>query len=482
MLFRLWFMKKKMVKEITQKILNDNLLKLVIPVLKDFDAYLVGGYVRDLFLNKSTNDRDIVVFSVSPEIIARKIQEKINGYFVELDAQNQIYRVIDKNKIDYIDIALGIGENIFEDLKRRDFTINAIAINLKNYEIIDIFDGIKDLKDKKIKLIKEENLFEDALRMIRAPRFQAILGFEIDEKIFELVSQHKKLLDCIANERINYELMRIFEGVFCVEGLLSLDKMELVDKFFPEMIEVKKIPPNSHHHLPLFFHCLETTKQVHLKVNKYDEKITNYFEEKILGAHSRFAYLKLASFLHDVGKPDTWTIDEETGRHRFIKHDDVGAQKITQTLKNLKFSNKQIKYIQNLIKYHIYPSALISEEEVSEKVLNRYFRKMGEYALDIIFLAMGDRLSARGEAITDEIVEKNISHLNSMIDFYFNNFLNQKPLEKLLDGNEIMEILKIGKSPKLGQIIKALQEAQINSEVITKEDAINFIKNNNFLD
>ena len=138
--------------------------------------------------------------------------------------------------------------------------------------------------------------------------------------------------------------------------------------------------------------------------------------------------------------------------------------------------------IQNLIKYHIYPSALISEEEVSEKVLNRYFRKMGEYALDIIFLAMADRLSARGEAITDEIVEKNISHLNSMIDFYFNKFLNQKPLEKLLDGNEIMEILKIGKSPKLGQIIKALQEAQINSEVITKEDAINFIKNNNFLD
>ena len=469
-------------KLIKNKISEDNILKLILPILANYDVYLVGGYVRDLFLNKISNDRDIVVFAVSPETIAKKIQEKIDGYFVELDTQNQIYRVIAKNKIDYIDIALGIGENIYDDLKRRDFSINAIAINLKNYEIIDIFDGIKDLKNKKIKLISEENLLDDALRMIRAPRFQAVLGFEIDEQIFDLVLQHKNLLDCIANERINYEIMRIFEGDFCVEGLLSLDRMNLIEKFFPEMSEVKKIPPNSHHHLPLFLHCLETIKQVNLKISKYDKNIKNYFDTKNLGAHPRLAYLKLASFLHDVGKPDTWTIDEETGRHRFIKHDDVGSQKIIPTLKKLKFSNKQIKYIQNLIKYHIYPSALISDEIVSEKVLNRYFRKMGEYALDIIFLAMGDRLSARGEAITEDIVEKNIAHLNSMIDFYFNTFLNQKPLEKLLDGNEIMEILKINKSPKLGKIIKALQEAQINSDVITKEEAIKFIKNNNFPD
>ena len=324
-----------MVKEITQKILNDNLLKLVIPVLKDFDAYLVGGYVRDLFLNKST----LSDFALKFDSIAENF-EAFKSFIISFR-----YVFFQQNKIDYIDIALGIGENIFEDLKRRDFTINAIAINLKNYEIIDIFGGINDLKDKKIKLIKEENLFDDALRMIRAPRFQAILGFQIDEKIFELVSQHKKLLDCIANERINYELMRIFEGDFCVEGLLSLDKMELVDKFFPEMIEVKKIPPNSHHHLPLFFHCLETVKQVHLKINEYDKKITNYFEEKILGAHSRFAYLKLASFLHDVGKPDTWTIDEETGRHRFIKHDDVGSQKIIQKFHNLVDKTKFLWYL-----------------------------------------------------------------------------------------------------------------------------------------
>lgn len=467
-------------KNIKNKILEDDFLNSFMDILNNYDVYLVGGYVRDLFLNKTSNDRDIVVFNNSAEKLAREIQEKIDGFFVELDVENQIYRVIAQNKIDYVDIALGVGENIEEDLKRRDFTINSVAINLKTFEIIDLFNGVQDIKDKKINLISEKNIEEDALRIFRIARFQAVLDFDIEEEMFEIVSKYINLLENIAIERINYEIMKMFDGKYTTKGLLTLDKMGLIEKYFPEMVEVKTIPPNSHHHLPLFFHCLETVNQIQNKIQEYDIKIKNYFDEKNLGAHSRLSYLKLAGFLHDVGKPLTWTIEEDTGRHRFIKHDDIGSQIIVQTLKNLKFSNKQIKYIQNLIKYHIYPSALICEEGASDKVLNRYFRKMEDNALDIIFLAMADRLSAKGEAITEKMINDNLSHLNLMIAFYFDKFLNQKPLEKLLDGNEIIEILGIKKSPILGKIIKDLKEAQINSEVITKEDAIEFIKNIEF--
>ena len=432
-------------ENIKEKINNDEILKSILPILKKYNTYLVGGYVRDLLLNKTTNDRDIVIFDEKAKNLAFEIQKQLEGYFVELDVNNQIYRIVAKDKINYIDIAQGIGKNIEEDLKRRDFTINAIAFDLKSFKIIDVTGGIDDLKNKKINIIEEKNLFDDALRILRAVRFKATLGFDIDETLFEFIKLNKSLLNNIAKERINYEIMKIFEGDFSKEALLVLNKADLLEKFFPEMGEVKKIPPNTHHHLPLFYHSLETISQVQDCISKKEKKIQEYFDEKNLGVHSRYAYLKLAAFLHDIGKPSTWVIEEETGRHRFIKHDEAGSNLVVPCLKKLKFSNKQIKYIQNLIKYHIYPSAL-AREEANEKTFNRYFRKTGDCAIDIIFLAMGDRLSARGEAVSDEMIKNNISHLNKMVDFYFNDFINQKPLEKLLDGNEIMEILNIEKS------------------------------------
>ena len=475
----MWFMKKKMDNNFKNKICEDLLIQEILPVLKRRDVFLVGGYVRDLFLSKKTNDRDIVVFNYPAIKLAKEIQQKIDGYFVELDNENYIYRVVSQDKENYIDVAQGVGGDIYDDLSRRDFSVNALAVNLQNFEIIDVLDGLSDLENKKIKLVKNQNLFDDALRMIRAARFCATLDFDVDENLIKLIAENKNCLRNIAKERINYELMKIFEGKYTDKGLLLLDEMGILEDVFPEMKAVKTIPPNSHHHLSLFYHCIETINNSYNQIKKADDKVKNYFEQKNLGAHPRYAFLKLAAFLHDIGKPATWTIEEETGRHRFIKHDDVGAKMCVNTLRNLKFSNKQIKYIQNLIKYHIYPSAL-AREEGNEKTFNRYFRKTGECALDVIFLAMGDRLSARGEAITDEMVEKNINHLNLMTSFYFNNFLNQNPLEKLLDGNEIMELLNIDKSPVLGKIIKELKEAQINSEVVTKADAVKFIKNIDF--
>mgnify|MGYP002627190969 CR=1 FL=1 len=181
--------------------------------------------------------------------------------------------------------------------------------------------------------------------------------------------------------------------------------------------------------------------------------------------------------MHDIGKFSTWTVDKDTGRHRFIKHDDVGSKLVKPILKNLTCSNKQIDYISEMIKNHIYPSSLMQEDTVNEKAMLRYCRKLGDNVADNIILAQADRLSARGEIITDEVVEKNISGLNRLLNFYFNSLEELKPLPKLLNGKEIMEILNIKQSPKLGEIISALNEAQLNSEVITRDDAVNFVKN-----
>ena len=184
--------------------------------------------------------------------------------------------------------------------------------------------------------------------------------------------------------------------------------------------------------------------------------------------------MKLAGFLHDIGKFSTWTI-EESGRHRFIKHDDVGAKICVPYLRNMKFSKKQIEYISTMIKTHIYPSNVIDAPDLNDKVMMRYLRKMGRNVIDNIILAKADRLSARGEAITEEIIMANLSGLDKLLNFYFEKRDTLKPLPKLLDGIEIMKIKGLKQSPILGEIITALKEAQINGEINTKEEAINFV-------
>jgi tRNA nucleotidyltransferase/poly(A) polymerase len=194
------------------------------------------------------------------------------------------------------------------------------------------------------------------------------------------------------------------------------------------------------------------------------------------GGASRFAHLKLACFMHDIGKFSTWTIEEDTGRHRFIKHEDVGAKMCVPILKNLAFSNKQIEYISYIIKKHMYPSAVVSSPELNEKVMMRYVRKSEDNAIDNILIAQADRLSALGPEITQKMVDDNISGLNNLLSFYLSKKDNLKPLPKLLDGNDIMQILNIKPSKRLGEVVDALTEAQISGEVLTKEDAIKFVK------
>ena len=145
-------------------------------------------------------------------------------------------------------------------------------------------------------------------------------------------------------------------------------------------------------------------------------------------------------------------------------------------LKDLKFSKKQIEYISTMIKAHIYPSNVIDAPDLSEKVKMRYLRKMGVNVIDNIYLAKADRLSARGEAITEEIVKANLNGLDALLRFYLEKRETLKPLPKLLDGKEIMKIKGIKQSPELGKIISALKEAQLNGEVNSRDEAIDFVK------
>lgn len=467
---------------ILSKIKSDKILSRIAAQFSDKDIYAVGGTVRDYYMGKSPLDRDLIIVGMDAREFALKVHELFNSAFVPLDEENKIYRIVlkdglSKHNPEIIDITNPIENSLERDLMRRDLTINSIAVNIRSGEVIDLCGGIADIKNKNLDYIDENNFVDDPLRLLRVYRFQAALGFELSPETINAVCKYSGLIKRPAKERILYELMKLFDGKYSAKALLNMNKTWLLEEIFPVVLELKQVPPNSHHHLDLLHHSIETVNQIQILYDEADELIQTHLNRIDFGGFSRLAHLKFAGFLHDIGKFSIWTIDKDTGRHRFIKHDDVGAKLVKPILKDLSCSNKQIGYISEMIKNHIYPSCLMQDPNVNEKAMMRYLRKLGDNVIDNIILAKADRLSARGELITDEIIAHNLNNLDRLLALYFNSIEELKPLPKLLDGNEVIDILNIKQGPMLGNILKALHEAQLNGDVMTKEQAIEFIKN-----
>ena len=461
-----------------ENIKNNFILNTITPFFKQqpLKSYIVGGYLRDCLLGRESSDIDIVVDKGQANPCAKQLADSINGYFVELDSVNNIYRVVFEDKINYVDIADCAGNSIEDDLKRRDFTINALAFDIKHRSLIDVTAAQSDLNNHIIREISEFNITDDPLRILRAFRFHSELGFEFSSELKKLIKKHACLLNNPAKERVNAEIIKLFGGNFAAETLLAMDYYSVLEIVFPFVKDLKRVPPNSHHHLGLLEHSIETVKQLQLYYENSCDEVKTHLNQELFAGAKRIDYLKLAAFLHDTGKPATWTIDEKTGRHRFIMHDSEGAKIVVPYLKDLKFSKKQTAYLQKIIKNHIYPASVVTSDEASDKAYLRFYRKTGEEAIDLIAIAYADRMSALGPDITQEMLDKNINGLNRLLAGYLKQKNEIKPLPKLLDGNEIMQILNIPASKKLGEIIEKLKEAQISCEVVTKDEAIEFIK------
>ena len=433
--------------------MNDEILNILSDTFKKYDCYLVGGYLRNYFIkNEISSDRDIVVKGDS-KALALEISEILDGTFIELDTENEIYRVVLKDKINYFDISKMLDDDIMLDAKRRDFTMNAIFYNLNKKEIFDPFQAREDIKNKIIKTPDLNNFTDDPLRMLRLYRFISNTGFDADKTLEDFCKNNFKLIKNCAKERIQAEIIHIFEGEFIADTLSVMFDDGILEDVFPFVSEIKKIPPNSHHHLDLVHHSIETVRKI---------RIDN-------------PLLKISAFYHDIGKPKTWTI-EENGRHRFIGHDVLGGEIVKDELKKLNFSTKAINYISKMVRYHIYPATLANVSD-NNKAFARFVRKIGEDTPDLIELSRADRLSALGPDITSQMVDNALNHLENLLNYYIKVQSEVKNPKSLLDGCEIMDLLNIKPSKKVGEIIEMLIEEQLAGNIETKEEAIEFIRN-----
>ena len=255
------------------------------------EVYVVGGYLRDFLLKKESLDIDLAV-SDKVENFAKKLAKKINGKCFKLHDDLQTYRVAVFNNpaLEYIDVSLIQGKNIKDDLSRRDFTINALAVKIEKFDnikknIIDYFNGIKDLKKKEIKAVSKNVFNDDPLRMLRAFRIASEYKFKISKETLSLIKKSSSKIATIAGERIKNELFRILSNKKSSQYIAMIDECGLLEKMFPVITKMKKSAKNFYYHPKgLFQHCFQTyeaLENILVKLDKYFPKSKDILEKHL---------------------------------------------------------------------------------------------------------------------------------------------------------------------------------------------------------
>jgi poly(A) polymerase len=460
----------------------------------NLEAYVVGGFVRDWLLGRDTYDIDITVGGKVREV-AQEVAHSIDGKYVLLNDANNMARVIAPGfeqtlQLDFTEFS---GE-LIQDLERRDFTINAIAIDLSGLlsgspQLIDPFSGNADIKKGLIKAVNSRIFEEDPIRLLRAIRFAAELGFEINPVTEKFIQKNCRLIRNVPGEKLRDELLRLLSLHCFYDQLRYMDKLQLLTEMIPELTEMKCVTQPKEHCWDVFNHSLETVAAVEFLFYERDwnhskqdlrkliplwEYIDSHFEEKVSVSSSRKQMLKLAALLHDVAKPQTKTI-EDTGRIRFIGHPREGADKVDAILNRLRFSSRETRLVKNLVYYHLRPVQMANVGMPSSRAIYRFFRDSGGDGLDILVLALADYLATTGP----EIDVNDWKQHNDLIAYIMKENCKQQVevlVEKLINGYDLMNIFSLTQGQLIGKLLDLVREAQATGEISTRDDAISLVR------
>jgi len=407
-----------------------------------WEAYIVGGCVRDLLLKRKPSDWDIAT-NANPKEIENLFPRSF------LDNRFGTVTVVTKSKepsLEKIEITpyriegeykdkrrpeeVSWTESIKEDLKRRDFTINALALSIKDgkKEVLDLHKGREDLKKKIIRAVGDpkERIGEDALRMMRAVRLSVVLGFKIEEATLEAIKENSKGIESISKERIRDELIKIIMSKRAVKGIELLRETGLLKRIIPELLEGFKVSQNKHHIYDCYEHSL----------NSLEYAIKEGYDLPV----------RLAALFHDIGKP---RVKEGKGEEAtFYNHEVVGAEMTKKIMERLKFPKKEVKKVTTLVRYHLF---YYNVGEVSESSVRRLLRKVGKENIDdLIKVRKADRIGSG----VPKAEPYRLRHLQYLLEKVSRDPISTGMLK--IDGRDIMKELNISPGRKIGMILNIL--------------------------
>jgi len=479
------------------------------------DAFYVGGCVRDGILKRPSADIDIALPGENIKAEALSLARKLDANVFEMDARFGVWRIITKKEKLQIDLTALQGKSLEEDLTRRDFTINSLAVPVtakpkikikntggKNYfllsakpkEIIDLCGGLKDLRAKTVRSNGAKVFEDDALRALRALRTSAELNFKIDKKTLAQVKKYSGLITQSAPERIREELVRVFNCPNIKKNLEIMDAVGLLNALFPVLKDQKKCARVYYGKGGVFEHTLMTAARMEYLLENLKTVYPSYYK-KIIPYAKDAALYKMTALLHDIAKPIT--AKKTGGRLRFFFHEEKGARMAEEILKNLRYSTFEIRLICAMIRHHLRPSNLASNDVITDRGLFKFFRDMGDAAVPLLLLCWADYASYVTDAQLKKImplsfkpvmtideakaqsnVSKTLRHMQ-VLNFMFKKYFAASPKinpPKLINGSDVMATLQIPPGPRVGELLEKVTLAQVDGKIKTKEDALNYLK------
>ena len=437
------------------------------------ECYLVGGYVRDIFLERPTNDIDVVVVGSGIEV-AKKLQQLLgtNPKTGRPRAHLAVYRNFGTAQVKFYDTEVefvGARKESYnrlsrkpivedgtleDDQNRRDFTINAMAICLNKDrfgELVDPFDGIYDLEDGIIRtpLDPDITFSDDPLRMMRCVRFSAQLRFFIEDETFEALSRNAERIKIVSGERIADELNKIMKTAQPSRGLAELQRCGLLQLIIPELSALDIVETrNGRAHKNNFYHTLEVVDNV--------------------AKHSDNLWLRWAALFHDVGKTKSkrW---EPTLGWTFHNHNYIGAKMIPSIFRRMKLPmDAKMKYVEKLVDLHMRP-IVIADEVVTDSAVRRLMNDAGDDIDDLMTLCEAD-ITSKNEVRKKRFLENFRMVREKLTDLKERDY--KRLLQPVIDGNEIMEMFSLQPCREVGQLKQYLKDAVLDNRVPNEREPL----------
>ncbi|MBN1635556.1 MAG: CCA tRNA nucleotidyltransferase [Deltaproteobacteria bacterium] len=438
------------------------------------DTYLVGGCIRDMLLVRQPHDFDIVTFSPVWSF-AKEVASRFGASAFWMDQSREIARIVVKDNAVTIDITPPKGSDIEEDLKHRDITINAMAFSFSSRKFIDPLDGLRDLGNKIIRVISANALVADPLRVLRCLRFAITLDFSIQVETVEYLKRYASGIRDVSPERIKQELLLCLNEKQGSRLFGMLDTFGLLEELFPYYQDLNQ---GLHHRWPLKRHVIETANEIDNLLNEieaYLPEIGEYFSEPIEAGASRAALLRLGAFLHDIGKPETMSSDRD-GRLHFYQHAIQGTRLVRSIARELTFAAKSCDILSGIVEHHMRLLDLACQGDISNRAMHRFLKTTQGYVPEILVHALADAWATGkdpGYVGSRPDMERVISKVWS---YYLSTYL-QQTLSPLIDGHDVMHILKIEPGPQIGACLKMVEEARAEGFVSTRIEALNYLQN-----
>ncbi|GMV33358.1 MAG: HD domain-containing protein [Chloroflexi bacterium CFX1] len=484
-----------------------SILEKVMTVLPpDEEIYLVGGAVRDLLTSRPSPDFDFAAPSNGISL-ARSVANALRADFMPLDDKRDTGRVVIRNADDsftYLDFAAYRGASLEEDLRDRDFTINALALNLKDMTVIDPMNGAGDIRAKIIRACSPDSMSHDPVRVLRGVRQAAAFGFTIDKSTREWMKSAAHKIENVSIERIRDEIFKILGGPKAGASIRALDMLGALTHVMPELSKMKGVAQSPPHIHDVWTHTLavldqldgllsilgpgfdaETTSDlfmglVSLKIGRYREKIAERLAKPLNPTRPHRSLLFLAALYHDVCKPDTRSIDE-TGRVRFFDHDVKGAEVVAERGRFFHLSGDEIArlkvIVRNHMRFHFFADRLENENQSpSRKAIYRFFRDSGGAGVDLVLLALADARGTRGSDLTQETWAANLDIARILLENYWERPAEVVNPPRLLDGDDLMKELSLQPGKVVGRLLEAIRENQASGKINDREQALEFAR------